>query len=73
MEKYKKSYRNNGFKISTPTRNNKFELLDGSYSVSDIQDYFDYIIKIHETLTDNAPIRIYINNIEDRIGYYLEL
>ena len=46
MEKYKKnSYRNSKFKISAPSWNDKFELPDGSYSVSDIQDYFDYIIK----------------------------
>ena len=41
----KKSYKNNKFKISTPTWNEKFALLDGSYSVSDIQDYFEYILK----------------------------
>ena len=37
--------KNNKFKISAPTWNQKFELLDGSYSVSDIQDYFEYISK----------------------------
>ena len=36
----KRSYNNNKFKISAPTWNDKFELSDGSYSVSDIQDYF---------------------------------
>ena len=36
----KSSYNNNKFKISAPTWNDKFELPDGSYSVSDIQDYF---------------------------------
>ena len=36
----KKSYKNSEFKISTSTRNEEFELPDGSYSVSDIQDYF---------------------------------
>ena len=39
----KSSYNNNKFKISAPTWNDKFELPDGSYSVSDIQDYFEYI------------------------------
>ena len=43
----KSSYNNNKFKISAPTWNDKFELLDGSYSVSDIQDYFEYILKNH--------------------------
>ena len=41
----KTSYKNNNLKISAPTWNNKFELPDGSYSVSDIQDYFEYILK----------------------------
>ena len=40
---WKKSYGNKKFKISAPTSNDKFELSDGSYSVSDIQDYFEYI------------------------------
>ena len=37
----KMSYKNNKFKISAPVQNEKFELPDGSYSVSDIQDYFE--------------------------------
>ena len=41
----KSSYSNNKFKISAPTRNDKFELPNGSYSVSDIQDHFGYIFK----------------------------
>ena len=41
----KSSYNNNKFKISTSTWNDEFELPDGSYSVSDIQDYFEYILK----------------------------
>ena len=41
-------------------RNNQFELPDRSYSVSDILDYFDYIIKNHKTLTDNPPRRLKI-------------
>ena len=62
-----------------PTWNEKLELPDGSYSVSDIQDYFEYIIKKHETVTDNPSTTIYVNKIENRItfniraGYYLEL
>ena len=44
-ENIKKSYKNNRFKISTQTWNRKFELPDGTYSVSDIQDYFEYMEK----------------------------
>ena len=39
----KSLYKNNKFKISAPTWNEKFELPDGSYTVSDIPDYFEYI------------------------------
>ena len=45
MEKCKKSYKNNKFKTSAPTENEVFELSDESYSISDIQDYFEYILK----------------------------
>ena len=75
----KSSYNNNKFKISTPTWTEEFELPDGSYSVSDIQDYFEYILKKHGESVDNSSIRMYINRIENRItfniknGYYLEL
>ena len=48
----KSLYNNNKFKISTPTWNDKFELPDGSYSVSDIQDYFEYILKKQGENTD---------------------
>ena len=61
----KKSYKHNKFKLSRPTWTEKCELIDTSYSVSDTQDYFEYIIKKHETFTDNPPIKIYINKIEN--------
>ena len=56
----KKLYKNNKFKISVPTWNEEFELPNGSYSVSDIQDYFEYISKKHEIVTDNPSIKIYV-------------
>ena len=74
----KKLYKNNKFKISSPTENEEFELPDGSYSVSDIQDYFQYILKKHETVSDNPSIRIFVNKTENKItfkikrGYHLE-
>ena len=43
----KSSHNNNELNISAPTWNDEFELPDGSYSVSDIQDYFEYILKKH--------------------------
>ena len=57
-KKIKSEYNNNKFKISAPTWNDEFDLLDGSYSVSDIQDYFEFIIKNHETIADNLPVQI---------------
>ena len=63
----KGSYNNNKFKIFAPTWNEEFELRDGSYSVSDIQDYFEYILKKHSESFDNPSIRIYVNKIENRI------
>ena len=48
----KGSYTNNKFKMSAPTWNDKFELPDGSYSVSDIQDYFKYILEKHRENID---------------------
>ena len=50
----KKSYKNNEFKISAPKWNEEFELPDGPYSVSDIQDYFKYILKKHGEKTNNC-------------------
>ena len=75
----KSEYKNNEFKISAPTWNDTFNLPDGFYSISDIQDYFEFIIKNHETLTENLPIEIYPNKVKNRIvfkiktGYKLEL
>ena len=60
-------------KTSAPTWNDKFELPDGLYSFSDIPDCFEYIIKEHETLTDNYPIRIHVNKIENRITFKIKL
>ena len=54
-------------------------MLDGSYSVSDIQDYIEFIIKKHEKLTKFSPIYVYINRINNKLvfkikdGYKLEL
>ena len=78
-ENMKKSYKNNKFKISAPTWNEEFESPDGSYSVSDIQDYFEYIIEKHETVSGNPSMKIYVNKTENKItfeiktGYYLQL
>ena len=69
----KSTYNNNKFKISAPTWNETFDLPDGSYNISEIQDYIEYIYG------ENAPILIYVNTINNRIvfkiksGFKLEL
>ena len=58
---------------------NKFALPVPSYSVSDIQDYFEYIMEKHEKVTDNPSAKLYVSKIQNRIafkmknGYFLEL
>ena len=56
----KSSYNNSKFKISAPTWNDKFEVQDGSYSVSDIQDYFEYTLKKYGENIDNSPVKKYM-------------
>ena len=68
----KSSYNNNKFKISAPTQNDKFELLDGSYSESDIQDYFEYVLKNHGENTDKTLVQIYVNKIENRVTFKIK-
>ena len=55
-----------------PTWNDKFELPDGSYSASNIQDYFEYILKQHGQNTDNSSIQIYVNKIENRVTFKIK-
>ena len=68
----KSEYNNNKFKISAPTWNDTFDLRNGSYSIADIQDYFEFIIKTHETLTENPPVQIYPNKIKNRIVFKIK-
>ena len=68
----KSSYNNNKFKISAPTWNDEFELLDGSYSVSDIQYYFGYILRKHGEDIDELSVKIYVNKIENRVTFKIK-
>ena len=65
----RKQYKNNRLKIIAPRWNDEFELSDGSYSVSDIQDY---IIKKHETLTTIPSIHVYINMINNTLVFRIK-
>ena len=64
----KSDYKNHKFKITAPTWSENFDISDGSYAVTDIQDYFEFIIKKHETITDEgSPIKIYAKKKKSRI------
>lgn len=66
----KKEYKNGKFKITAPTWNEEFELPDGSYTVADINDYFQFIIKKHTNEEDG--LKVYINKIQNRITFKLK-
>ena len=79
LKKIKSSCNNNKIKISAPTWNDEFELPDGSCFVSNLQDYFEYILKKHGEDVDEPSVQIYVNETENRIafkiknGYSIEL
>ena len=69
----KSSCNSNKFKISAPTWEDEFQLPDGSYLISDVQDYFEYILKRHNKNVDNPSIRIYVNIIENKLHLKLKM
>ena len=78
----KSSYNNKKIKISAPTWNEEFTLPDVSYSILDIQDYFEYILKKHGENTDiikkngkttnKSPTQIYVNKTENSITFKIK-
>ena len=68
----KSSYNNNKFKRSAPIWNDKFELLDRSCSVSNIQGYFEYILKKNGENIDKPSVKIYVNKIGNRITFKIK-
>ena len=72
MENIKSSYTSNKFKISAPTWNDKFEFPDGLYSVSNIQDYFEYILEKHGENIDKPSVKIFINKIQNTITFKIK-
>ena len=67
----KKWYNSNTFKISAPTWNDEFDLLDWLYSVSNMQDYFEYIKKNMEKILINHQYRCML--LQLKIGLHLKL
>ena len=72
MENIEPKYNNNRFKIFASTWNDQFNLPDGVYSVSDIQYYFEYIIKKRQIIADNPPVQIYVNKTKNRIAFKIK-
>ena len=68
----RKQYKNNKLKIIVPTWNDKIELPDDSYSVSDIQDHIKLIIKKQEILTTIYRIHVYINRINNKLVFKIK-
>ena len=66
------SYNNNKFKVSAPTWNDKFELTDRLNFLSDIQDYFEYILKKHGEDINKPSVQIYVNKIENRVTFKIK-
>ena len=67
-KKINSEYNNNKFKTLAPICDDTFDLPDGSYSIADIQDYFESIFKNYDkNLTENPPIQTYPNKIKNRI------
>ena len=64
-----KQHKNKKLRIIASTWNDELELPDRFYSVSDIQDYIEYLIKKHETWTTIPPIHVYINRINNRLVF----
>ena len=62
-------YNNKKFKISAHAWNDTFDLPGGLYSISDIQDYFEFYF---ETLTENPPVQNYPNKIKNRIVFKIK-
>ena len=68
----KMSYKNNKFKRSAPTWNDEFEFPNGLYSVSENQDYFEYILKKHGKKTDDPSRKKYVNTTENRVTFRIK-
>ena len=72
-KKINSKYSKYKFKLSAPTWNDTFDLPDGSYSIAENQDYFEFIIKKHKNLTENPPTQIYPNKIKNRIVFKIKI
>ena len=67
------AFNNRNCKIYAPTQNDEFDLPEGSYFVSGIQDYFEYIIENRNTIANNTPVQIYVNKTKNRVVFKIKL
>ena len=67
------AFNNRNCKIYAPTQNDEFDLAEGSYFVSGIQDYFEYIIENRNTIANNTPVQIYVNKTKNRVVFKIKL
>ena len=72
LKNIRKQYNDNKLKIIAPTLNDECELRGGSYSVSDNQDYIEYIIRKHKTWTKIPSIHVYISRINSRLVFKIK-
>ena len=74
-ENINSKYNNNKFKMLGPTWSETFDLPDGSYEISGIQDYFLKMIQKHESIiktNEESPILIYPNEVKNRIVFKIK-
>ena len=69
----KNLYKNDTFRLWWPICDKENDLPNAFFSVSNVQNYFDYSIKKHETFINNSPIQNYVNKIENRITFKIKL
>ena len=68
----KSTYNSNTFRALASTWNDEFDLPYCPQSISEIQDYFEFIIKKHETVAENPPIQIYPNKFKNKIVFKIK-
>ena len=68
----KKLHKNNKLKMIAPTWIDEYGLPDGSYSVSDTQDYIEFILNKHDKLTAIPPVHVYVNRINNRLVFKIK-
>ena len=72
LKNIRQQYKNNKLKIIAGVWDDEIELPDRSFSVSDVPDYFEFIIKKYKTFPANPPIHIYISRINNKLLFKMK-